>query len=133
MPVAGTPFSFLEPHTIGERINDPHPLIQYGHGYDHNYVLRKERPNSLSFAARAIGDQSGIVMEVETTEPGVQLYCANFMKGDVRLRSGAMDEKNSGFCLETQHFPDSPNHAHFPTTRLNPGEVFESVTMFRFL
>ncbi|OLY91634.1 aldose 1-epimerase [Cnuella takakiae] len=133
LPVAGTPFNFLEPHTIGERVNDPHPLIQFGHGYDHNFVLRKEKENTRSFAARVIGEQSGIVLEVETTEPGVQLYGANFMKGTVRLRSGAMDEKNSGFCLETQHFPDSPNHAHFPTTRLNPGEVFESVTVFRFL
>lgn len=133
MPVAGTPFDFLEPHTIGERINDPHTLIRYGHGYDHNFVLNKNKGNELSFAARVMGEQSGIVMEVETTEPGMQLYCANFLKGTVALRNGAMDEKNSGFCLETQHFPDSPNQPGFPTTRLNPGEVFTSETVFRFV
>lgn len=133
MPVAGTPFDFRTPHTIGERVDSAHPLIQFGSGYDHNFVLEKNDGAGLQFAARATGDLSGIAMEVHTTEPGMQLYCANFLKGNVQLRSGTPDIKNSGFCLETQHFPDSPNQPHFPSTRLDPGAVFRSETVFRFV
>lgn len=133
MPVDGSPFDFRTAHKIGERIEEDHLLIRYGSGYDHNYVLNKKEDGALSFAARATGNESGIVMEVYTTEPGMQLYTANFLQGNIRMRSGAMDIKNSGFCLETQHFPDSPNHPQFPTTRLDPGEVFESQTLFRFM
>lgn len=133
MPVAGTPFDFRTPHSIGERITADHPLIRYGSGYDHNFVLEKNVGSALQFAARATGDLSGITMEVHTTEPGMQLYCANFLKGNILLRSGTPDIKNSGLCLETQHFPDSPNQPHFPSTRLDPGATFRSETVFRFL
>ncbi|RPD47443.1 aldose epimerase family protein [Paracnuella aquatica] len=132
MPVEGTPFDFRTPQTIGSRIDADNEQIRFGSGYDHNFVLNKSAGNELSFAARAVGDESGISMEVYTTEPGMQLYTANFLKGDVRLRSGAMDVKNCGFCLETQHFPDSPNRPEFPTTRLDPGDTFRSETVYRF-
>ena len=132
MPVEGTPFDFRTPQTIGSRIDADNEQIRFGSGYDHNFVLNKSSENELSFAARAIGDESGISMEVYTTEPGMQLYTANFLKGNVRLRSGAMDVKNCGFCLETQHFPDSPNKPEFPTTRLDPGDTFMSETVYKF-
>jgi len=132
MPVEGTPFDFRTPHPIGSRIDADHEQIRFGSGYDHNFVLNKNGAEGAQFAARARGNESGIGMEVYTTEPGMQLYTANFLKGDVQLRSGAPDVKNSGFCLETQHFPDSPNQPDFPTTRLNPGEQFVSKTVYRF-
>lgn len=132
MPVDGTPFDFRKPHAISARIGADHEQLRFGSGYDHNFVLNKKEEGELSFAARATGDKTGIVMEVYTTEPGMQLYAANFLKGDTVLRSGGRDIKHCGFCLETQHFPDSPNHPHFPTTRLNPGQSFYSETIFRF-
>jgi aldose 1-epimerase len=133
MPVEQTPFDFRTPTKIGARINADHEQIQFGSGYDHNFVLIKNGGGELGFAARAVGDATGIEMEVYTTEPGMQLYTANFLKGDVRLRSGAMDIKNCGFCLETQHFPDSPNRPEFPTTRLDPGATYASETIYKFV
>jgi aldose 1-epimerase len=130
-PVEGTPFDFRQPTTIGARINDDHEQLKNGSGYDHNFVLNKDN-SGLTFAAAAIGDKSGIRMEVYTTEPGMQLYSGNFMKGKNKLANGAADEKRTAFCLETQHFPDSPNKPNFPTTILNPGEKFDSQTIFRF-
>lgn len=132
LPVQGTPFDFRQPKAIGRDMEEDHEQLRFGSGYDHNFVLHKKAGNELSLAAVAVGNESGIVMEVHTTEPGIQLYGANFLKGTVRLRNGATDEKHSGFCLETQHFPDSPNQPQFPTTRLNPGEVFTSQTVWRF-
>lgn len=131
--VAGTPFDFREPMPIGARIDADNEQINFGSGYDHNFVLNKREENELSFAARATGDQSGVVMEVHTTEPGMQLYCANFQKGTIQLRNGTRDIKNCGFCLETQHYPDSPNQPAFPSTVLKEGEKFDSRTVFRFL
>ena len=131
VPVVNTPFDFTSPKPIGLHINENHPQIQYGQGYDHNFVLDKNE-NELSEAARAVGDQTGIVLEVLTTEPGVQLYTGNFMKGANRIKQGLRDEHRSGFCLETQHFPDSPNQPHFPSTILKAGDTFISTTIFRF-
>jgi aldose 1-epimerase len=130
-PVANTPFDFTKAKEIGLHINDKHQQLEYGKGYDHNFVLDKAE-NELSLAARAVGDQTGIVLEVLTTEPGIQLYTGNFMKGANQIKQGLRDEYRSGFCLETQHFPDSPNHPHFPSTVLYAGDVFQSSTIFRF-
>jgi len=132
MPVEGTPFDFRAPHTIGERIAEDHIQLAYGGGYDHNYVLNRNG-EGRTLAAKATGDKTGLTMEVYTTEPGIQLYTGNFMKGLNTLKGGYKDDLRTGFCLETQHFPDSPNQAHFPSTFLSPGEVFKSSTSFGFI
>lgn len=129
-PVEGTPFDFRQPTAIGAGINEGHVQLKNGSGYDHNFVLNKEN-GGLTFAAAAIGDQSGIRLDVLTTEPGVQLYTGNFMQGKNKFSNGASDDRRTAFCLETQHFPDSPNKPNFPNTVLNPGEKFDSQTIFR--
>ena len=131
-PVAGTPFDFRETTAIGARINADNLQLQYGKGYDHNFVLNAYDHTKLELAARAIGDQSGIMLEVFTQEPGVQLYTGNHLKGDHMLKGGARDNFRTAFCLETQHFPDSPNQPSFPTTVLEPGEVYRTATKYRF-
>jgi aldose 1-epimerase len=132
LPVADTPFDFTIPKSIGRDINhQTDEQLKYGHGYDHNFVLDKEA-HQLSLAAKAVGDKSGISIEVLTTEPGIQLYTGNFMKGHNQIKQGLRDEYRSGFCLETQHFPDSPNHLEFPGTALRAGDTFQSTTIFRF-
>ncbi|MCU7547920.1 galactose mutarotase [Chitinophagaceae bacterium LB-8] len=128
--VEGTPFDFRQPTVIGARINNEHEQLKNGSGYDHNFALNQEN-GGLTFAAAAIGDKSGIKLEVFTTEPGIQLYTGNFMPGKNKFPNGATDDKRTAFCLETQHFPDSPNKPNFPTTTLNPGEKFDSQTIFR--
>lgn len=130
--VEGTPFDFRQPETIGRRIDDDHQQIAFGKGYDHNYVLNKSG-KELSLAARAEGDRSGIVLEVYTEEPGMQLYTGNFMEGKNTLKGGFPDEHRSAFCLETQHYPDSPNRDNFPTVVLRPEEEFVSRTRFKFV
>ncbi|HUC81261.1 MAG TPA: aldose epimerase family protein [Flavisolibacter sp.] len=124
--VANTAFDFRVAKKIGEDINKDEEQIKIGGGYDHNFVLTKES-NSLSFTAKAIGDKTGIVMEVLTTEPGMQLFSGNFeaVKGDTSTFRNT-------FCLETQHFPDSPNQPSFPTTILEAGQTFTSKTIYRF-
>ena len=127
-PVKGTPFDFTSPHTIGERIGelkkDPHKTK----GYDHCFVLRGQQ-GKLELAARVKEPTSGRVMEVYTTEPGVQLYCGNFLDGG----PGAGGYKqHDGFCLETQHYPDSPNKPEFPSTVLRPGQLYRTTTEHRF-
>ena len=129
-PVEGTPFDFRQATAIGARIAADHPQIRIGGGYDHNFVLNGT-PGELRLAARAFDPSSGRTLEVQTTEPGVQLYSANFAT-PVSGRGGVLYPRHAGFCLETQHFPDSPNHASFPSTVLRPGETFESTTVFRF-
>lgn len=130
--VEGTVFDFQTTRTIGAHINDTEDeQIKTGRGYDHNFVLDKKE-NAFEKVAEAVGDLSGIVMEVFTTEPGMQLYTGNFMDGSHILKCGARDEFRTAFCLETQHFPDSPNRPAFPTTALKPGEVFRSKTAFVF-
>jgi len=130
-PVAGTPFDFRAPHTIGERIDDPSEQLACGEGYDHNFVLDRRGPG-LARAAVVRDPESGRRMEVWTTEPGLQFYSGNFLDGSLRGKGGAVYLHRSGFCLETQHFPDSPNQPGFPDTVLRPGETYRSVTEYRF-
>ncbi|HXB94248.1 MAG TPA: aldose epimerase family protein [Puia sp.] len=128
--VAGTPFDFRQPTAIGARIGDTgNQQIRYGKGYDHNFVLDKARGE---VAATVKGDSSGILMTVSTTEPGIQFYTGNFMNGTNPIKGGKKDVYRSAFCLETQHFPDSPNQPSFPSTVLKPGETFHSTTEYRF-
>jgi aldose 1-epimerase len=128
--VEGTPFDFRQAKPIGKNINDDDEQLRYGSGYDHNYVLNGKgfRP-----AAKVTGDLSGITMEVLTDQPGMQFYSANHLKGENRIKYGKVDGPREAFCLETQHFPDSPNQPQFPSTVLQPGEVFMSKTVYRFL
>ena len=125
LPVAGTPFDFTTPHAIGERI------AQVEGGYDHNFVLRSGG-GALTLAARVKEPESGRAMEIWTDQPAIQLYTGNFLDGSVVGKGGRAYQKHAAFCLETQHFPDSPNHPNFPTTILEPGRVFRSVTVHRF-
>jgi len=132
-PVDSTPFDFREPTRIGERIDAEVEQIAHGGGYDHNMVLATdEASDSLKWAAGILGDQTGIYMEVLTEEPGVQFYAGNFMRGANTLKSGAKDDYRTAFCLETQHFPDSPNQPNFPSTVLNPGDTYQTRTTYRF-
>lgn len=124
-PVARTPFDFTSPRAIGERIT------QVEGGYDHNFVLRSGG-GPLALAARAEEPETGRVLEVWTDQPGIQLYTGNFLDGTVVGKGGAAYKKHAAFCLETQHFPDSPNHPSFPSTVLRPGETFRSVTVHKF-
>lgn len=135
MPVEGTPFDFTKPHKIGERINDKSDeQIKFGGGYDHNFVLNK-KGEALTLAASVYEPTSGRVMEVFTTEPGVQFYAGNFLDGSNIGKKGKVYKYRYGFCLETQHFPDSPNkqdNKKFPSVVLRPGEEFTSQTIYRF-
>jgi aldose 1-epimerase len=125
-PVAGTPFDFRTPHTVGERIGAPDPQLQYAGGYDHNFVL--DQPG---LAARVREPVSGRVLELFTTEPGVQFYSGNFLDGSLAGKGRAYTHR-SGLCLEPQHFPDSPNQPSFPNTILRPGETFVTTSRYRF-
>ena len=133
-PVAGTPLDFTSPHAIGERIGDDDEQLRFGLGYDHNYVL--DRPpggqGNLVPAARVTDPVSGRVLEVATTEPGVQLYSGNQLDGSLTGTGGVAYGPRAGLCLETQHFPDSPNQPGFPSTVLRPGETYRSATVYRF-
>jgi aldose 1-epimerase len=129
--VEETPFDFRTPHTIGGRIEDEFTQLIFGNGYDHNFII-DGAGEDLVLCAKAISPQTGIVMEVFTTEPGVQLYTGNFLDGSFPGKNGHYYPKRSAFCLETQHFPDSIHHPQYPSTVLNPGEVFASKTIFKF-
>lgn len=129
--VAGTPFDFRTPVAIGARIDAPHPQIAFGGGYDHNYVLNRTG-DGLTSAARVTEPTSGRVLELRTTEPGVQFYTGNFLDGSIVGKGGQRYEKRAAFCLETQHFPDSPNKPTFPSTILRPGSTYKSRTVFAF-
>jgi aldose 1-epimerase len=132
-PVKGTPLDFTTPTKIGSRIDDSYEQLVLGHGYDHNWVInRKDGDKGLVLAARMSDPSSGRVLEVSTTQPGVQFYTGNFLDGTVTGKQGHVYKRRYGFCLETQHFPDSPNHPDFPSTILKPGETFRSKTMFKF-
>lgn len=128
--VAGTPFDFRQPHTIGERINEDHPQLKIGGGYDHCWVLSGSE-GELKTAAVLYDPATGREMTVETTEPGVQFYSSNFFTGELEGK-GRTFVKHGGLCLETQHFPDSPNQPEYPSTRLDPGETYRSTTVFKF-
>ncbi|MDR1221941.1 MAG: galactose mutarotase [Tannerella sp.] len=129
--VEGTPMDFRQPHAVGERINDHFEQLTFGKGYDHTYILNKTE-NELSFCARCISPKTGIVMDTYTTEPGVQLYTGNWMTGRLTGKNGQRYPERAALCLETQHFPDSPNKPEYPSTTLRPGEVFESQTVYKF-
>ena len=129
--VEGTPMDFREPATIGARIDTDDEQLRFGSGYDHNFVLNSV-DRELSLAARVIEPTAGRVMEVLTSEPGVQFYTANFLDGSLTGKGGTAYGRRCALCLETQHFPDSPNKPEFPTTVLRPGEVYESTTVYRF-
>jgi aldose 1-epimerase len=131
-PVDGTPFDFRTPTTLGARITEAHPQLVLARGYDHNMVLHKSAPGALELAARAIEPRSGRTLEVLTTEPGVQLFSGNNLDGSLVGSGGRTYRQSAGFCLETQHFPDSPNRPEFPSTVLRPGQIFRSTTIFRF-
>lgn len=130
-PVAGTSFDFTRPTKIGLRIDQEDEQLKFGRGYDHNYVLTKA-DGSLALAARVFEPTSGRVMEVWTTEPGIQFYSGNFLDGSNIGKGGQPYPRRSGFCLETQHFPDSPNHPNFPSTVLKSGETYRSTTIYKF-
>ena len=152
-PVQGTPFDFRTPTAIGARINADDPQIKKGPGYDHNWVLnagggargpgsgarsgeggaqRAAGGANLVLAARLTDPKSGRTLEIRTTEPGLQFYSGNFLDGTISGKHGHVYGKRSALCLETQHFPDSPNHANFPSTILRPGQTYETRTVFHF-
>jgi len=129
--VKGTPFDFTTSTKIGARIEDPYEQMVLGHGYDHNFVLNRKGAG-LSLAARVYEPTTGRVLEVSTTQPAVQFYTGNFLDGSVTGKEGHVYKRRYGLCLETQHYPDSPNHPDFPSTILKPGEKFHQTTVFKF-
>jgi aldose 1-epimerase len=129
--VKDTPFDFTTSTKIGSRIEDKYEQMVLGHGYDHNFVLNRKGPG-LSLAARVYEPTTGRTLEVTTTQPAVQFYTGNFLDGTVTGKQGHVYKRRFGFCLETQHYPDSPNHPDFPTTILKPGEKFHQTTVFKF-
>lgn len=129
--VKGTPFDFTTPHAVGERIDADHIQTKRGAGYDHCFVLNKKQPGELTFAARVVEPKSGRMMEVYTTEPGVQVYTDNWADG-YKGQHGATFPRRSAICFEAQHFPDSPNHPYFPSVVLKPGEVYTQKTIYKF-
>jgi aldose 1-epimerase len=129
-PVEGTPFDFRKPVAIGARIDAADEQIRFGRGYDHNFVLRGAA-GTLRLAARVVEKKSGRVLEVLTTEPGVQLYTGNFLDGQITGKSGKPYVRRGAFCLETQHYPDSPNQPAFPSTVLRPGQTYRQTTVYR--
>jgi len=131
-PVAETPFDFRQPTRIGDRIGADHEQIRFGGGYDHNFVLNGGQTAEPRRIATVHSPQTGIVLHALTTEPGVQLYTGNFLDGTLIGKLGKPYGKRSGFCLETQHFPDSPNQPAFPSTVLRPGETYRSTTVYQF-
>jgi aldose 1-epimerase len=131
--VAGTPFDFRKPTAIGARIEDKHVHLLRGRGYDHNFVLLKPKtPSEMSHAARLADPVSGRTLDIATTEPGVQFYSGNFLDGTLKGKKGRVYAQRWGLCLETQHFPDSPNRPNFPSTILRPGAEYRSRTVFTF-
>ena len=129
--VAGTPFDFRTPHRVGDRIDQKNEQLKLAVGYDHNFVLNRAVAEDLVPAARAEHPGSGRVLEVSTTQPGIQFYSGNHLDGTVKGKNGVVYGFRSGFCLETQHFPDSPNQPAFPSTELSPGQTYRSTTVFK--
>lgn len=129
--VAGTPFDLRQSTVIGDSIALPHEQIRIGRGYDHNFVLNQQAEQGLKLAASVRDPVSGRVMQVYTQEPGIQFYSGNFLDGSQHGKQGPIRYRGA-LCLETQHFPDAPNQAHFPSTILRPGEEYRTVTVYRF-
>ena len=130
-PVAGTPFDFTKSTAIGARVDGDNQQLKFGGGYDHNYVF-SHWDGKLRLVGSVHDPRTGRMMEILTTEPGVQFYCGNFLDGSDIGKGGKRYARRSGFCLETQHFPDSPNRPRFPSCILRPGEVYHHVTVYRF-
>ncbi|GAA5029429.1 aldose 1-epimerase [Marivirga lumbricoides] len=130
-PVEGTPFNFTEMKKVGADVNQENQQLTYGLGYDHCWVLN-EGAGKMDLAAKAYEPNSGRTLEVYTSEPAIQVYTGNFLDGTLTGKGGTVYNKRTGLCLETQHFPDSPNQPEFPSTELNPGEKYESQTKFVF-
>jgi len=128
-PVSGTPFDFTKATAIGTRIHDNDPQLKIAGGYDHNFVLDG---TGMRMAAQVVDPMSGRILTVKTTEPGVQFYSGNFLDGTLKGVGGKPYVRNAGFCLETQHYPDSPNQRFFPSTKLLPGHTMHSITTFTF-
>lgn len=131
LKVEGTPMDFRQPHVIGERINDKFQQLIYGAGYDHTYILNKKEANALELAVVCAEENCGRVLEVHTTEPGVQLYTGNWLGGFTGAH-GATFPARSGVCFEAQKFPDTPNRPYFPTATLRPGEEYRQTTVYAF-
>jgi aldose 1-epimerase len=127
--VNGTPFDFQVPHTIGERISENHQQLRFGGGYDHNWVLKG---SGMRHAVRLSEPTSGRTLDIYTDQPGLQFYSGNFLDGSITGKSGHVYRHRYGLCLETQHFPDSPNHPAFPSTVLRPGQTYQTRTVFEF-
>ncbi|HEX7295297.1 MAG TPA: aldose epimerase family protein [Pyrinomonadaceae bacterium] len=130
--VARTPFDFMTAKAIGERINQNDQQLEFGNGYDHNWVISTNRPGQLNVVAEVYEPTTGRAMRVSTTEPGIQFYTGNFLDGTLTGKSGKPYPRRSGFCLETQHYPDSPNQPKFPTTTLKKGATYTSTTIYHF-
>jgi len=129
--VKGTPFDFTQPTPIGARINEQNEQLLLGHGYDHNFVINRTGPG-LTLVARVYEPTTGRVIEIDSTEPGVQFYTGNFLDGTLIGKHGHVYGRRAALCLETQHYPDSPNKPEFPSTILRPGQTYHSTTIFRF-
>ena len=131
-PVQGTPMDFTKPMAIGARVNQDNEQLKFGGGYDHNWVINQQQAGELTAAVRVVEPKSGRVLEVLTTEPGVQFYCGNFLDGTLTGKGGKVYKHRYGFCLEPQHFPDTPNHPNFPACVLRPGQTYTQTTIYRF-
>jgi aldose 1-epimerase len=129
--VTGTPFDFRKPMAIGARINDPDKVLQYGPGYDHNWVINKPL-GAFGLMARVTEPKSGRVMEVWSDEPGLQFYTGNFLDGTITGKGGAVYKIHDAFCMEPQHYPDSPNKPNFPTVKLKPGQTYHNTIVYKF-
>jgi aldose 1-epimerase len=131
-PVEGTPFDFRTGHAIGQRIEADNQQLRFGGGYDHNFVLNRDSTEGLVKAARVVDTGTGRTLEIFTTEPGIQFYSGNYLDGTITGKGGRVYVHRGALCLETQHYPDSPNHKNFPSTILKPGERWQSETQFVF-
>jgi aldose 1-epimerase len=131
-PVDGTPFDFRKPTAIGDRINDPDVVLQYGPGYDHNWVVNQKQPGELTLQARVTSPKTGITMEVLSDEPCLQFYAGNFLDGTIKGKGGVVYQKRTGLCLEPQHAPDSPNKPNWPSVVLKPGQTFHNTIIYKF-
>lgn len=130
--VAGTPMDFKKAKPVGKDISQTTEQLKFGGGYDHNWVLDKKKVGELELAATVFAPQTGIGMEVWTTEPGIQFYSGNFLDGSIKGKGGKPYNHRAAFCLETQHFPDSPNQPGFPSTILKPGEKYTQTCVYKF-
>ncbi len=130
--VEGTPFDFRKPTAIGARIDNPDTVLQFGPGYDHNWVINQAKPGELTLQASVFEPTSGRVLEVLSTEPGLQFYAGNFLDGTITGKAGKVYPRRSGLCLEPQHYPDSPNKSQFPSTTLRPGQVYHNTIIYKF-